>query len=213
MDSTVSQQGMIIEHRFARAGPQAVLLTAEASDGCSQQDTFTVQVQDVHVQANGDSLAVRGQPFQLDATGAATYTWSPSTGLDNPWSSRPVGVLYKDAVYTVLGTTLQGCESSDSIHVHVFDHAGFLVPNAFTPNADGTNDYFRPWNPGIQRILLFNVFDRWGRLLYHSTHIGRGWDGTYRGHPLPIGTYGWEIRGLDSGGALYQASGSVVLIR
>ena len=212
-NSSMEQHGQLITHRFTKSGTQPVDLEAWASNGCSSRDTFQIPIGDPIVHASGDSMVVQGQAFHLHATGAAQYTWSPSDGLNNPFSDQPVGVLWQDRVYMVIGTTDQGCRSMDSIHIHVFDRAEFLVPNAFTPNGDGTNDFFHPWNPGIDRILRFSVFDRWGRLLYQSSQPDRGWDGTSRGQPMPVGTYGWEIQGLDKAGHTYKASGSVVLIR
>jgi gliding motility-associated-like protein len=68
-----------------------------------------------------------------------------------------------------------------------------IIPNTFSPNNDGINDY---WNidalvtyPGSS-ILIFN---RYGQQVYQSTGYARPWDGTYNGSPLPQGTYYYII--------------------
>jgi gliding motility-associated-like protein len=88
------------------------------------------------------------------------------------------------------------------------------VPNAFTPNGDGHNDYFKISAPGIETLNVFRVFNRWGQLVFDSplSH-SLGWDGTYNGKPLASGTFVWIVQGVDYTGKSLVRKGTVTLIR
>jgi gliding motility-associated-like protein len=67
------------------------------------------------------------------------------------------------------------------------------IPNTFTPNGDGINDY---WQIPVLKNYpnsTVSIFNRNGRLLYQSTGYGRPWDGTYQGNALPTGTYYYMV--------------------
>ena len=85
-------------------------------------------------------------------------------------------------------------------------------PSAFTPNSDGLNDVFRI-PPGSSFVLsLFAVYDRWGHIIFETRDISKGWDGTYKGIALPVGTYVYLIRGTMDEKPLAE-KGTVTLIR
>lgn len=70
----------------------------------------------------------------------------------------------------------------------------FYVPNAFTPNGDGDNDHFVPVINDITNYT-FQIFSRWGELIFSSSEPGEGWDGrTLSGTDVGVGVYVWELR-------------------
>ncbi len=82
----------------------------------------------------------------------------------------------------------------NSIYVVFEDCSQIWVPNAFTPNDDNDNEFFRAYS--LEDFLEFNirVFDAWGNVVYESSDMERVWDGnSFDGTPLPVGTYVWEI--------------------
>ena len=86
------------------------------------------------------------------------------------------------------------------------------IPNAFTPNGDGDNDEFRV---AYRSIATFSchIYDQWGRKVYESTDITKGWDG-YVGNKIgDIGTYFYYIEATGTDGIEYKKKGSVNLIR
>ncbi|MDH5379637.1 MAG: gliding motility-associated C-terminal domain-containing protein [Cyclobacteriaceae bacterium] len=85
-------------------------------------------------------------------------------------------------------------------------------PQAFTPNGDGLNDTFSFSGSFIQSFQL-QVFNRWGELLFVSDQINQGWDGTYRGKPLPSGSYAWTVTLVDMAGRSWDLTGIVALIK
>ena len=69
-----------------------------------------------------------------------------------------------------------------------------ITPNAFTPNDDGVNDFFRLAVSGTCETTGYNlkIFDRWGRLVFESADCNTEWDGTYDGQQLKEGVYLWQ---------------------
>lgn len=86
------------------------------------------------------------------------------------------------------------------------------IPNAFTPNGDGTNDEFRV---AYRSIASFNchIYDQWGRKVYESTDITKGWDGYVGNRIGDIGTYFYYIEAVGTDDIEYKKKGSVNLIR
>lgn len=92
------------------------------------------------------------------------------------------------------------------------------VPNVFTPNDDGINDEFRVAFKSIREFDIW-IYNRWGRLVYHSSDPGKGWDGRINGKPASVGTYYYIINAYgedtdDDGDRIhYKLSGDCNLLR
>jgi gliding motility-associated-like protein len=113
-----------------------------------------------------------------------------------------------------------GCSGIDSIQLAVEEVRRVYLPTAFSPNDDGRNDTFRPFvvTPNVQAVASFQVFDRWGGLVYkRSDYLPQstsdGWDGTARGEKLDVGQYTYVAKVLFIDGVIKAYSGSVRLIR
>ena len=87
------------------------------------------------------------------------------------------------------------------------------MPTAFTPNKDGINDviYVRGW--GIESLKEFKIFNRAGDLIYQTSDIYEGWDGTYNGKDQPDGTYIYLVIVYSYDGTERTKTGSIRLIR
>lgn len=88
----------------------------------------------------------------------------------------------------------------------------FFTPNAFTPNDDGNNDRFFVVAPGVRQMTL-EIYDRWGRLIFQTSDLDGGWDGTYKGKSAPEGVYIFQLKGNATNGTKLNTTGSVTLIR
>lgn len=199
----------------------AYVLTVYDTKGCPKPGRDTVVVKTlpaIHAYAGNDTSIVINQPLQLQATGGVKYEWNPASYLSAANISNPVvqvdqanpGLLYNVLVYNEIG-----CFAAANLKVKVYaTPATVFVPNAFSPNADGRNDVLRPISAGIQRIEHFNVYNRWGRLVFSSQNAqAAGWDGRLSGKEQAAGTYVWELRAVDYSGKQFTAKGAVVLIR
>lgn len=142
----------------------------------------------------------------------AGFSWTPTTGIEDPNSMTPVVKPESTTAYTLSVVTTDGCKAAATEKVEVFYDV--RLPAAFTPNGDGHNDVFRV-PPSIPvTIKRFAVYNRAGELVFYTTNVGEGWDGTYRGHPQPTGVYVWFVEYNDPvTKAVGEKQGTVVLVR
>ncbi len=163
--------------------------------------------------AGNDTSIVVGEPLQLNGSGAPSFLWYPSDGLSRNDIQDPVASLSQNQTYIMKTFTEAGCSAYDTINIKVFTTApDIFVPNAFTPG-NSSNNIFRPITVGISKLEYFRVYNRNGMLLYSTTRIGSGWDGTYKGKLQDVGGYVWMVQGTDYTGKLVTKKGTVVLIR
>lgn len=204
------------------AGPSrttAYVLSVNDTIGCPKpkSDTLIVTViPPLTIDAGKDTTVTPNQPVQLQASGALSYEWTPVTGLNDPFIANPVATLdntVDSVVYRVVGSE-GGCSAEDYITVRIYKNGiDIIVPSAFTPNGDGKNDQIRPYTYGINQLRYFSIFNRWGQVLFTTTQIGKGWDGTFNGVKQPPGTYVYQAMGVDFGGNTVFRKGTLVLIR
>ncbi len=202
-------------HTFTAGGVYNVTLTSQNIRNCL--DTFVTQVvvENFRPFAGRDTIIVKDESLQFNATGGNKFLWSPSTYLNATDISNPLGFfpdtgLYK---YTVTVNSSYGCEGKDTIKVWVVNQAAFFVPSAFSPNGDGRNDIFRPVAIGYRTLHYFRVYDRWGENVYFGKSLSEGWDGTINRQPAEIGTYYWQISYVDRNGQDAYMKGDVTLVR
>ena len=86
------------------------------------------------------------------------------------------------------------------------------LPTAFSPNGDGANDilYVRGVNVATVNLKIFN---RWGTLVFETTSMDVGWDGTFRGTEQEMESYAYVLQATFLDGAKYHDQGNVTLIR
>jgi gliding motility-associated-like protein len=99
--------------------------------------------------------------------------------------------------------------------VRIDDDYAMYVPNAFTPNADGTNDVFVPIGFGVKDFKLY-IFDRWGMQIFFSDDLTKGWDGSIQGKGDDIvqeDVYVWKIEAKTVKNEKRQLSGTVSLLK
>jgi gliding motility-associated-like protein len=110
-----------------------------------------------------------------------------------------------------------GHSSCEKVTVFVSQEYDVYAPGAFSPNNDGLNDEFTLISPTDLSEYRLQVFDRWGQMLFESTNLSEGWDGTSHGKVSPPGTYVWKaayrLRREGTGSDSRSKSGTVVLVR
>jgi gliding motility-associated-like protein len=204
------------------------ILTSQYLSGCLKAVSDTVEVgvvQPFTVFAGRDTSIVFGQPLQLvalvDYFSDKNFTWSstPNTAIQylnnsniqSPIATFPASV--DSVVLKVRAFTKEDCSATDEIKVKIFKSSpDIFVPDAFTPNGDGKNDIVKPIPVGITRLDYFNIYNRWGQLLYTTEEIGKGWDGKVNGTPQNSGTYIYTVQGIDYLGKVITKKGTVILI-
>jgi gliding motility-associated-like protein len=180
--------------------------------GKTQEVTVAV-LSPVKAFAGNDTIAIKGQLHQLNASGGDSYQWIPSNLVSDPNISNPTTLLYDDARFIVEVSNWLGCASRDTVFVKVYEGPTYYVPNAFSPNGDGLNDVIRPIAVGMVRTEWFRIYNRWGQLVFETNDWLKGWDGRLRGIPQPIDNYVWAIKGYDITGKEVMARGNLLLVR
>ncbi|MCC6462211.1 MAG: choice-of-anchor L domain-containing protein [Saprospiraceae bacterium] len=156
-----------------------------------------------------------------NANGNVQYSWSPEDSLwlscldcPNPF----VDSLFVENWFTLSVEDELGCQAKDQVLVIVEKPRKVFVPTGFSPNSDGNNDALFPHGQHTARMLSFQVFDRWGELLFQSNNFmlndpASGWDGRFRGEDMNPGVYVWvlEVEYLD--GVREVLKGNTTLIR
>ncbi|MBC8321382.1 MAG: gliding motility-associated C-terminal domain-containing protein [Bacteroidetes bacterium] len=148
--------------------------------------------------------------YLLDAgEGASTYLWNTGENTSSI-------VIDSMGYYQVEVTSYADCKSSDSVQI-LWGGDPFYLPNAFTPNGDGLNDTFGaiPKYDYINKYHI-SIFNRWGQMIFESTDINNGWDGTYKGTSCMMGSYVYRIVYSEFGNQPMDSNvveGSVMLIR
>jgi len=199
---------------YNHPGYYNVYATATGDNGCvSDAATIPIFINKAEANAGNDTVIIRNQPFQLQASGGVRYNWSPAIGLNNQAFANPVVLLQDDATYTLSVTTAEGCEDEDVINIKIFRGSGIKVPSAFTPNNDGLNETIKPSFTGIKKLDHFSIYNRWGQLIFSSNDFFKGWNGMLKGIKQPTGVYVWNLKAIDYAGKTYIMTGTFTLIR
>jgi gliding motility-associated-like protein len=201
-----------------------VTLTSTTPEGCStsltQQDF--VCVNEIIADFDPDSFEqpISDPTFEFNNTSqnATSYQWFFGDN-DSSYAVHPDHTYDEIGLYsvTLVASAQDGCTDTAVIVIKVRDEVIVYVPNSFTPDDNGLNDIFLPvLTAGYDRTegWQFKIYNRWGEEIFNSEIIGNGWDGTYKGEPVQIGSYTWSLRFKDSqNNKIHDFTGHVNLIR
>ena len=142
-----------------------------------------------------------------------TYKWEPEHSFANEGRYDIWGrVEQLKAMVSLTVTDAYGCKSTSTKQLLTEPCCTVTFPNAFSPNNDDKNDYFRPMFSGYHRFQIFRVTNRWGQTVFESANSNPHWDGTYSGVPQDMGVYFYYLK-YDCGGKVMEVKGDVTLIR
>ena len=129
-------------------------------------------------------------------------------------------ILLVDTDVEVLVLNAQtNCSASASLTVTVNEDYSLYFPNAISPNGDGINDIFYPYdNEAVDYIENFYIFDRYGSILFENENfqggqIAQGWDGTFKGKDMNTGVYVFSSKIRYINGQTKIFKGTVTLLR
>jgi gliding motility-associated-like protein len=150
----------------------------------------------------GDSLFIGAQ-----LPNAERYLWSDNFEDSTRYISSPGN-------YSVLVTFENGCETIGAIEISEITCATTLImPNVFSPNEDGVNDFFEAYESSGINSAEIRIFNRWGVRVYNGTLDKTPWDGTTNGRLCPAGAYFYWVDYVDVYGQTLTEKGSLTLIR
>jgi gliding motility-associated-like protein len=182
------------------------------ADGCTDTASVRVNVnRTAKANAGLDVAAIKGTTVHLNGSASGdsiSYYWTPKYALDDDQSLTPAAVPLVDTTYVLHVISNAGCGSdTDTMRVTLYKEV--VIPNAFSPNGDNTNDR---WNiPGLNSYPNAEImlFDRYGREVFRKRNY-QPWDGTRNGTPVPVGAYYYVI---DLRNGSPKITGNVYLAR
>ncbi len=154
-----------------------------------------------------DSLT--GAPYDVD------ISWDNDYAMGCNDCDSTSGQMLRTANYTI--TTIdqpnQCYEKQFSFEIHVIEKYVLDVPNAFSPNNDGRNDVVFVRGIGVQELLYFQIYNRWGELVYEGNDMREGWDGVYKGKVQNDETFVYKAAVLYYNGTTEEKSGYLNIVR
>jgi gliding motility-associated-like protein len=185
--------------------------------GCVNTDQVEVSVfstLDITVTADPSTIdSYLGETSQLEATGAETYTWTPSFGLSATDIPNPIASPSDTTSYIVTGVDENGCTDVDTITINVIGELEVGLPTAFSPNGDGFNDNWLPLYSGSGYIESYMIYNRYGELVYEGNGASPGWNGEYNGKLQGLGTYVVVLKAYTSLGEERFVNGNFTLVK
>ena len=210
---------------FSGLGSGAYSVIVRDSNGCEALINFNInEPADIILDIGADTIIDLGESYVFDV-----FLSSPA-GVLAEWLSSEliscVDCLEPSVIPTESGEyiltvidTANGCEKRDTIFIQVNPRDEVYVPNAFSPNGDGTNDRFYPYgDKGVLRVNKMNIYNRWGELVFEAQNFEPGdpqygWDGRFKGQEVSNGVYVYFIQLIMANGSSEHFVGDVNVIR
>ncbi len=210
-------------HLYSNPGTYTVHLTATDNLTCNPTDDTSLNITVIQGPVSSFSFSPtepkENTPFQFTnlSTNAARYKWDFGDGdtLITTDILTPVNHLFNVSntfkvcliAYNANGCTDTSCQMVSAVVVPLAD-----VPNAFSPNGDGTNDVVSVKGYGISK-MSWNIFNRWGKLVFSSSSISNSWDGRYQGVLQPQDVYAYTLNITFSDNTVFHKKGDITLLR
>lgn len=214
--SAVTQQNPV--HTFPGGTSYQVSLTVTSAAGCTHTTTETVTMTAIPNAAftfspTDPEVTNPTVQFNNSSTGANAYGWS-FDGLSTSVQTNPSFTFPSlPGNYTVVLIAYSGtCSDTATAIVTITDPMSYHVPNIFTPDEDGTNDYFTiPTHNATDLEAI--ILNRWGELVHTLNSTTDQWDGTINGQQASEGVYFVDYKITDTKGVVTEGHGFVELIR
>jgi gliding motility-associated-like protein len=221
--------GSRVLHEYVSPGFYDLELTIWTASGCIDTVSYSIpnaiEVYPVPggiLNAEPDTQFIFDPSFEFDGSQSSAISCQlfPGDGmaLSNTSQDCWFEYFYSDTgnfEAIMIFTDDNGCISSDTVTVRVEPEVRFWIPNAFTPNEDRINDTWGPKAFGFGEYEIW-VYDRWGKLMFHSLDPLEKWNGTYNNqsnHKPVLGVYSYRILALSVKNQNLKESGHVTILK
>ena len=202
-------------------------LTVHTSDGCVASDVINNMIEAYPLP---NALFYSDPPegtmedpiisFINTSIGSSQWSWwfgEASSGLNNTSSlENPIHIFQNPGLYQIMliAETNHGCKDTSYRPVRIQDIFSIYIPNAFSPNSDGVNDFFIPVFTGVQDFQML-IFNRWGEKLFETENTSQPWEGTVNGgsEVAMIDVYSYVIFVKDINGKNHRYIGHITLLK
>lgn len=208
-------------HTYYMTGHYNVNLSVISSYGCENSATTICNVvvnkmPDARFSAEAlDGTTISPQyKFTNQSEDAVSYTWDFGDGsgstVTSPEHSYPSKGEYKVMLIAVSNA---GCVDSIMRSIEISPVFTLYIPNAFTPDNNGVNDNFIAKGAEVSDFNMM-IFDRWGEMIYQTSDMQKGWDGTanHGSRTSESGVYVYKITVRDFEQRYHDYTGHVTLL-
>jgi len=208
-------------HQYNQSGTYTVSLTVTNTFGCTSSYSMpnTIEVYpypeaDFYPDPEVTNILNPTIQFNNLSQGGLTYNWFFGDN-ENSTAFEPSHTYGDTGTYMVMLVVVNayGCPDTIIKPIRIDPIFSLWVPNAFTPNSDGNNDFFTIYGEGITGVDI-SIFNRWGAKIYSTSSLS-GWDGSVIGEANPAvqDVYVYDISVQDVFGRTHQKVGKVTLVR
>lgn len=184
---------------WKNAGSKTAVLTTQV-DGCLNKPyTEPIQIHplpDVVIKIIGTQVC-SGEQIALQATesSGSSYIWYPKELFYNNEGSvvTTLARLSNNTVVSLVVTSKENCKNSDTVELKPEVCCRFMLPDAFSPNGDGVNDYFGVLTYMSVTEYKMIVTNRWGQVVFSTNDVRAKWNGTFKNVSQEIGTYSYYL--------------------
>lgn len=196
-------------------------VTVTDANGCSVTATASVGYNDYFPPFSAvppEATIYQGQSVNITSTvySGGVYQWSPPDGLTNVNISNPVATPAQSIVYVVQFADSNGCPNSDTVRIFIKEttciEPEIFIPNAFSPNDDGSNDILYVRGNTIRELLL-RIYNRWGEKVFETNNPSSGWDGIYKGTKVQPGVYDYYLEATCVNNEKFFKKGNITVLR
>ncbi len=220
-DSTVAQPESTTNFTVTGTG---YFIEGLDTSRCKNTSVSNVIVYSETEREDKDTCAIIGQPFTIGrdyGIDGFIYDWSTSEGQkylecqDCPTQTLKVtDDNVEEVVFTVNYQDPLGCfPQTNTYTVCIIDNYTVDVPSAFTPDGAGENNIVYVQGHGIEELIYFKIYNRWGELVFETNDINVGWDGIYKGNPQDMETFVYQAKVKFFNGKFEEKGGEITLIR
>ena len=222
----INEEEYLPNSSFQGLASGAYTLWARDQFGCEVEQSFVIEAPyELLIDLVNELRIDYGIPLMIEyevLNGSAPYSFQWSTKEQNVLScytceNPEINAVKTDIIELEIIDQL-GCVGTARSNVFILKDWKVMVPTGFTPNSDGNNDRLLVHGSPNITIKSFEVFNRWGELLFFEGDFpindkNYGWDGFYRGKPVVSDTYLWKINALLPDGKEQSFFGNSNLIR
>jgi gliding motility-associated-like protein len=171
------------------------------------------------VKINNCDYSDRVQTFYVDQNPGSTYYWSVSAGDIVTQDNNKITILFPDKtgqyVLSLIEVGENGCPGDERkllIEILPCEEEVIWIPSAFTPNGDGRNDIFMIFGNVKSKDFTFEIYNRWGELIFLSQDPKLGWDGRYKGKFVQDDLYLYKLQ-CRVNSKIFVKNGTITLIK
>ncbi|PCJ82129.1 MAG: hypothetical protein COA57_13490 [Flavobacteriales bacterium] len=206
------------QYLYTVEGNYTITLSVQTVQGCADTVTQTIAINPHPTAAFTFTPEVPAMLEEVQFTdqsiSAVNWFWDFGDGTATSAAQNPSHTFLGQNIYplVLLVTNQFGCTDTLAMDFAIEDIYGPKVPSAFTPNGDGNNDILKV-RGGPFDDFDFKIYNEWGEMIYSTTNVQEGWDGTKRGEEQSIGVYVYTIFCKTIGGTEFEVAGETTLLR